>query len=105
MSVYEIAEANSALTVREIFRRGMKIGNAHLASMVNTLVLAYASTALPLIILFALYTEPWYLTLNREFIAKEAVRTLVGSLGLLLAVPLTTAIAAWMAPQMGEAAR
>jgi len=105
VSVYEIAEANSALTVREIFRRGMKIGNAHLASMVNTLVLAYASTALPLIILFALYTEPWYLTLNREFIAEEVVRTLVGSLGLLLAVPLTTAIAAWMAPQMGEAAR
>ncbi|HOS79449.1 MAG TPA: YibE/F family protein [Anaerolineae bacterium] len=105
VSVYEIAEANPALTVREIFRRGMKIGNAHLASMVNTLVLAYASTALPLIILFALYTEPWYLTLNREFIAEEVVRTLVGSLGLLLAVPLTTAIAAWMAPQMGEAAR
>lgn len=97
VTVYEIAEANPALDRREIFTRGMKIGNAHLASMVNTLVLAYASTALPLIILFALYTEPWYLTLNREFIAEEVVRTLVGSLGLLLAVPLTTLIAALVA--------
>ena len=50
-----------------------------------------------LIILFALYTEPWYLTLNREFIAEEVVRALVGSLGLLLAVPLTTLIAALVA--------
>ncbi len=97
VTVYEIAEANPALNRREVFARGMKVGNAHLASMVNTLVLAYASTALPLIILFALYTEPWYLTLNREFIAEEVVRALVGSLGLLLAVPLTTLIAAWMA--------
>lgn len=102
VSVYEIAGANPAFTIREIYARGMKIGNAHLASMVNTLVLAYASAALPLIILFALYTEPWYLTLNREFIAEEVVRTLVGSLGLLLAVPLTTAIAAWTARRVGE---
>ncbi len=103
VSVYEIAEANPSFNFREIYQRGMKIGNAHLASMVNTLVLAYASGALPLIILFALYTEPWYLTLNREFIAEEVVRTLVGSLGLLLAVPLTTAIAAWMARQVEHA--
>lgn len=102
VTVYEIAAANPTFSRRELYARGMKVGNAHLASMVNTLVLAYASTALPLMILFALYTEPWYLTLNREFIAEEVVRTLVGSLGLLLAVPLTTAIAAWMARQMGN---
>lgn len=100
VSVYEIAEANPAFTVQDIYKRGMKIGNAHLASMINTLVLAYASAALPLIILFALYTEPWFLTVNREFISQEIVRTLVGSLGLLLAVPLTTVIAAWVAHQM-----
>lgn len=104
VTVYEIAEANPAFSRREVYARGMKVGNAHLASMVNTLVLAYASTALPLIILFALYTEPWYLTLNREFIAEEVVRTLVGSLGLLLAVPLTTSIAAWMARQVEASA-
>jgi len=65
--------------------------------MVNTLVLAYASAALPLLMLFFLYPEPWYLTINRELIAEEIVRTIVGSLGLMAAVPLTTLIAASVA--------
>ena len=77
----------------------MKVGVIHLASMVNTLVLAYASTALPLLILFFLYPEPWYLTINRELIAEEIVHTLVGSTGLLIAVPLTTLVAVWSAPR------
>jgi uncharacterized membrane protein len=50
-----------------------------------------------LIILFYLYTEPWYLTINRELIAEEIIRTLVGSIGLMAAVPLTNFIAAWIA--------
>ncbi len=93
-AVYELAAASPDLTWRELYRRGMKIGVAHLASMVNTLVLAYASAALPLMLLFWLYPEPWYMTLNREMIAEEIVRTLVGSVGLMVAVPLTTFIAA-----------
>ncbi|MBN1259214.1 MAG: YibE/F family protein [Anaerolineae bacterium] len=97
ITVFELARANQTLPPRELFLRGMKIGNAHLASMINTLVFAYASAALPLLILFFLYPEPWYLTLNRELIAEEIVRTVVGSLGLMLAVPLTTLIAAWVA--------
>lgn len=101
VSVFELARAAPDLGRRALYRRGMKVGNAHLASMVNTLVLAYASAALPLLILFFLYQEPWFLTINRERIAQEIVHTLVGSLGLLLAVPLTTAIAAWVAPQVG----
>ncbi len=98
VTVFEIARAAPALTRRALFGRGMKIGVAHLASMVNTLVLAYASAALPLLILFSLYPEPWYLTINRQLIAEEIVRTLVGSLGLMLAVPLTTVIAVWVTP-------
>lgn len=97
-AVYELADANPGLPRRELYRRGMKIGVAHLASMVNTLVLAYASAALPLMLLFWLYPEPWYMTLNREMIAEEIVRTLVGSVGLMFAVPLTTLIAAWLMP-------
>jgi len=105
VTVFELAAAaepvggEHALTQRELFQSGMKVGVTHLASMVNTLVLAYASTALPLLILFFLYPEPWYLTINRELIAEEIVHTLVGSTGLLIAVPLTTLISVWGAPR------
>ncbi len=99
LTVFELAAANPTLGRRELYRRGMKIGVAHLASMINTLVLAYASAALPLLLLFYLYPEPWYLTINRELIAEEIVRTLVGSVGLMLAVPLTSGIAAWVSKQ------
>jgi uncharacterized membrane protein len=98
VTVFELAEADTSLSRRDLYRRGMKVGVAHLASMINTLVLAYASAALPLLLLFFLYPEPWYLTINRELIAEEIVRTLVGSVGLMVAVPLTTLIAAWATP-------
>jgi len=97
MTVFELAAANATLARGELYRRSMKIGVAHLASMINTLVLAYASAALPLLLLFYLYPEPWYLTINRELISEEIVRALVGSVGLMMAVPLTSAIAAWAA--------
>ncbi len=105
VTVFELAATaepkrhERTLTRREIFQSGMKIGVTHLASMVNTLVLAYASTALPLLILFFLYPEPWYLTINRELIAEEIIHTLVGSTGLLVAVPLTTLIGVWVVPR------
>jgi len=105
LTVFELAGADPTLLRRALYSKGMKIGVAHLASMINTLMLAYASTALPLIILFYLYPEPWYLTINRELIAEEVIRTLVGSLGLMMAVPLTTTIAAWAAGRQGEGVR
>lgn len=99
VTVFELSSADTSLHPLALYRRGMRIGVTHLASMINTLVLAYASTALPLLILFYLYPEPWYLTINRELIAEEIIRALVGSVGLMLAVPLTTAVAAWVAPR------
>ncbi|HDQ35019.1 MAG TPA: YibE/F family protein [Chloroflexi bacterium] len=106
VTVYEIAGVAPELSSWKLYQRGMKVGVAHLASMVNTLVLAYAGAALPLMILFYLFPEPWYLTINRELIAEEIIRTLVGSLGLMVAVPLTSAIAAWAAPRlMAESAK
>jgi uncharacterized membrane protein len=99
VTVFELRDADRTRAPLELFRSGMRIGVTHLASMINTLALAYASTALPLLILFYLFPEPVHLTINRELLAEEIVRTLVGSMGLMLAVPLTTALAAWVAPQ------
>ncbi|MBN1657516.1 MAG: YibE/F family protein [Anaerolineae bacterium] len=93
-AVFELNKANPDLGRRALFRHGMTIGRDHIASMVNTLLLAYVGAALPLVLLILVFTEPLSVTLNREMIAEEIVRTLVCSLGLLAGVPLTTAIAA-----------
>jgi len=92
-AVTELAQANPAMNWRELYWRAMNIGHDHIAATINTLVLAYVGAAMPLLLLFQIYPEPWGLTLNREMIAEEIVRTLVGSLGLLAAVPITTCIA------------
>jgi uncharacterized membrane protein len=93
-AVFELRDANAALGARELYRRAMRIGRDHIASTVNTLVLAYAGAALPLLVLLAAQGEPLSLQLHREFVAVEIVRTLAGSLGIVAAVPLTTALAA-----------
>jgi uncharacterized membrane protein len=67
---------------------------------VNTLFLAYAGAALPLLIILSLQTEPASVLLNREFLATEIARTIVGSFGIVAAVPITTAIAAWTAQHL-----
>lgn len=97
-AVMELADANPALAWRELYRRAMNIGQDHIAATINTLVLAYVGAAMPALLLFQIYPEPWLHTLNREMIAEEIVRTLVGSLGLIAAVPITTLIASvWRA--------
>ena len=92
-AVGELAAANPSLTPLDVFRRAMNIGRDHIASTVNTLVLAYVGASLPLLLLFSIYPQPFAQTLNREFVAEEIVRTLVGSLGLVLSVPITTFLA------------
>jgi uncharacterized membrane protein len=92
-AVMELAAANPALGWRELYLRAMNIGHDHIAATVNTLVLAYVGAAMPLLLLFQLYPEPWLYTLNRELIAEEIARALVGSMGLIAAVPITTLIA------------
>jgi uncharacterized membrane protein len=92
-AVFELSQANSTMGVRELYRRAMNIGRDHIASTVNTLVLAYVGAALPLLLLFAVYPQPFGQIVNREFVAEEVVQTLVGSLGLVAAVPLTTLLA------------
>jgi uncharacterized membrane protein len=72
----------------------MRVGRDHVASAVNTLVLAYAGAALPLMLLFALAGRGLGDLLTTEDVAQEVVRTLVGSIGLVASVPLTTLLAA-----------
>lgn len=100
-AIFELSRANPNLGWQALFRHGMVIGRDHIAAMVNTLFLAYAGVALPLLLLLSVYREPLGTTLNREIIAEEIVRTLVGSLGLLAGVPLTTLIAALVASRSG----
>ena len=75
----------------------MNVGIAHLAATVNTLVFAYLGAALPLLVLLALQIESVGLSVNEEIVAVEVVPTIVGSIGILLAVPITTAIACRLA--------
>ncbi len=96
-TIFELRKANAELDWRSLWRHGMTVGRDHIAAMVNTLFLAYLGAALPLVLLVTVFAEPPSVTLNREIIAEEIVRTLVGSLGLLAGVPLTSLIAAWVA--------
>lgn len=92
-AVFELHHANPSLGFRSLFRSAMRIGQDHVAATVNTLVLAYAGASLPMLLMFTLGRGDLGLLVNFEFIAEEIVRTLVGSLGLVSAVPLTTAVA------------
>jgi len=96
-AIFRLSAVDPDLDWRSLFEHGMKIGRDHIAGMVNTLVLAYVGASLPFLLLFTLYSEPFLQTINREFIAEEIVRTLVGSIGLIATVPLTSLLASWLA--------
>lgn len=76
-----------------LWQRALRVGRSHIAATVNTLFMAYVGASLPLIVFMALSAEPALLTLDREALALEIVRTLAGSLGIVAAMPITTAIA------------
>ena len=93
--VRQLKAANSALTSRELYQRALSVGQAHIGSLVNTLALAYTSVSLPLLLLYAKTENNVWQIVNQEVIAAELLRIIIGSIGLVLAVPLTTAVAAW----------
>ncbi|MEU6317183.1 YibE/F family protein [Streptomyces sp. NPDC047009] len=93
-AVWELHEANPSMGWRGLYRAGIRIGRDHIASVVNTLVLAYAGAALPLLLLFSIAQSSVVSVANSELVAEEIVRTLVGSIGLVASVPVTTALAA-----------
>ncbi|MBN1450795.1 MAG: YibE/F family protein [Anaerolineales bacterium] len=96
-AVFELHGANPGLGLRGLYNAAMRIGQDHVAATVNTLVLAYAGASLPMLLMFSLGRGDYGYLVNFSFVAEEIVRTLVGSLGLVAAVPLTTAIAAGFA--------
>lgn len=93
--VAELREADPGMTRVRLFSAAMRVGRDHVASTVNTLALAYAGASLPLLVLFVLARQSLGTVANGETVATEIVRTLVGSLGLVVAVPLTTWLAVW----------
>jgi len=96
-SIQELSQANSRLKFRELVESGLRIGSEHIAALVNTLVLAYAGVGLPLFLFIILNPnhQPLWFILNSELIMEEIIRTLSGSIGLMLSVPLTAVFAAW----------
>ncbi|SFT29444.1 Uncharacterized membrane protein [Streptomyces sp. ok210] len=93
-AVWELHQADPTMGARKLYRAGIRIGRDHIASVVNTLVLAYAGAALPLLLLFSIAQSSVGTVANSELVAEEIVRTLVGSIGLVASVPVTTVLAA-----------
>ncbi|MDX3852977.1 YibE/F family protein [Streptomyces sp. AK02-01A] len=93
-AVWELHQADPSMGPRALYRAAIRIGRDHIASVVNTLVLAYAGAALPLLLLFSIAQSGVSTVANSELVAEEIVRTLVGSIGLVASVPVTTALAA-----------
>lgn len=96
-AVWELADADPHATRRSLFVRGMRIGRSHAASTVNTLALAYVGATLPLLLVFAAIDVPFGVAISQELVAQEVVRGLVGGLGIVAAIPITTAIASVVA--------
>lgn len=93
--VYELKKTKPSLRIGDLYRKGLSIGKEHIASVTNTLILAYAGASLPLFLLFYQNTSvPFWVAMNSQLIAEEIVSTLVGSMGLVLCVPITTYLAA-----------
>jgi uncharacterized membrane protein len=93
--VQELKSANPTFKFADLYNRAIKVGKDHIGSLVNTLALAYVGVSLPLILLYAQADSSFWQTLNQEVVAVELLRIIVGSIGLILAVPATTAVAAW----------
>jgi uncharacterized membrane protein len=97
VSVEEIKRAGQDLHAGEVYARAIRIGREHTGALVNSLAIAYVGVSLPLLLLF--YNSGagnFLLNMNKEIFATEIVRTMVGSIGLVLAVPITTLISVWL---------
>jgi len=96
VSIEELFRAGKHLTRKEVYLRGIRIGREHIGALVNTLAIAYVGASLPLILLMQSSTTGALFILNSEIISTEIVRILIGSIGLVLAVPITTLLASYM---------
>ena len=94
-TVEELHHTNTKLSFKELYVKGSSVGREHIASLINTLVLVYVGASLPLFLLFTVNSTHLWTVLNSSTIAEEIVRTLVGSIALIIAVPITTALTAY----------
>jgi uncharacterized membrane protein len=91
--VSELYNSNSSLGRKDVYKRALRVGREHVGALVNTLVLAYTGASLPLLLYFYLGNADIGATINSEIFATEIVRTIVGSIGLILTVPIVTLLA------------
>jgi len=94
--VSELQKSNSKLSRRDIYNKALRVGREHVGALVNTLALAYTGAALPLLLLFSTSESSILSILNQEIFATEIIRTVSGSIGLILTVPITTLIAVYL---------
>jgi uncharacterized membrane protein len=102
-TVEELAAANPGYGASQLYRAAVRIGRAHIASVINTIVLAYAGASLPLLVLIVALDDPIGQVLSDQLVATELVRSAVGTMGLIAAVPITTLMAAWAHSRRGVA--
>ena len=100
--VNELIKANKQLSKLQLYAKALKVGKDHMGAVINTLVLAYTGASLPLVLLLYTVDTPILELINREVIATELIRSIIGSFGLLLAVPLTTLIAVFLMHGKGD---
>jgi uncharacterized membrane protein len=101
ISVEELIRIAPHVTKKTIYQRAIRIGREHIGALVNTLAIAYVGASLPLLLLFIQTSTSSLANIaNREIFATEIVRTMIGSIGLILAVPITTFVAVWLLMRM-----
>jgi uncharacterized membrane protein len=96
VAVEELYRASEHMSSKRVYFRAIRIGREHIGALVNTLAIAYVGASLPLLLLFYGSDVPFIAILNKEHFATEVIRTMVGSIGLVLAVPLTTLVSVAM---------
>ena len=101
-TVIALRRVNPSLGFGGLFRGALEVGHDHIAATVNTLVFAYAGAALPVLLIFSIGGTPFTDAVNSEAVAEEIVASLIGSIGLIASMPITTALAALLAPRMSD---
>lgn len=94
--VTELYSTDRQMSRIDAYKRAMRVGKEHVTALVNTLVLAYAGSALPLLLLFKVYAYDFSTVLNLEIFASEVIRAIIGSIGLILTVPIVTLMSVWL---------
>lgn len=97
----EVKRANPQIKTRELFQSGMRVGRDIMGTMANTLILAYTGAAIPLMLIFMAYEIPALKIINLDMIATEIIRAMAGSIGLILAIPITALVAGFLMTGQG----